>query len=199
MKTINHSFKIAGYLFVCAAALSVFSCGSAKVEEPAPVVEEKKEPVVEVAEVVPEPVVQAPVDDEYARSVGDVSVSRDTFEEDKSKILRIIDELSKVMNEMDYRLWLKYVDSESVNYYSQPSNLKKAQARLPVKGLKLNSLQDYFKYVFVPARRGRNVTEIRYISDNYIKAIQVQENQDIVYYYFNKINGFWMVHIPPID
>ncbi|MBQ0050668.1 MAG: hypothetical protein KBT11_01225, partial [Treponema sp.] len=71
--------------------------------------------------------------------------------------------------------------------------------RLPVKGLKLNSLQHYFKYVFVPARKGKSVTEIRYVSDNYIKAIQVQEEQDIVYYYFNRIDGFWMVNIPKID
>ncbi len=203
MKTVKYS--VLKTLCCGTAALLFFSCGSSNVE-PAPVKAEENPVVVEEKQTppaaddpVPEPVVQNDADDEYSRSVGAVSVSRDTFAEDKARILKIIEDLSKVMRDMDYKSWLTYVDAESINYYSQSSNLKKAQSRLPVKGLKLNNLQDYFKYVFVPARRDRTVTEIRYISDKYIKAIQVQENQDIVYYYFNKINGYWMVHIPPIE
>jgi hypothetical protein len=60
--------------------------------------------------------------------------------------------------------------------------------------------------VFIPARAGKAVPEIRYISDTYIKAVQVNEpatetteEQSTVYYYFNKINGRWMVHLPPIE
>lgn len=194
--------------------------------EPAPVIEEiKEEPAVEVKEeepVIQEPQVEVPpaeeikeeppaaeevpavpeevpADDEYSRSVGTVHISRDTFEEDKERVLEIISKLDIVMKDFDYRSWLTYVDKQSIDYWSRPVNLKKAQNRLPVKGLKLSSLQDYFKYVFVPARKGRKVTEIRYISDNYIKAIEVGEEQDIVYYYFNKINGQWMVNLPPIE
>lgn len=167
------------------------------VEEPAPAVEEPAPAVVE------EPTVEEPVDDEYSRSVGDVQVSRDTFLDDKEKVLQIISELDAIMkdpgNNKSYSAWLGYVDQESINYWKLRKNLQKAEKRLPVRGIKLQSLQDYFKQVFVPARRGREVTEIRYISDTYIKAIQVQEKQDIVYYYFNKIGGKWMVHIPPID
>lgn len=163
--------------------------------EPVPEPEPKVEEVEEVKE---EPKKEEPKD-EYERSVGDVDVSRDTFEEDKGKILEIISELDKVMKDFDYRSWLNYVDKQSIDYWSRPANLKKAQSRLPVKGLRLTSLQDYFKYVFVPARKGRKVTEIRYVSDTYIKAIEVGEDQDIVYYYFNKINGSWMVNLPPIE
>lgn len=167
-------------------------------KEPEPAAEPQPEPVVEEPEKEdaakePEP------EDEYSRSVGDVSVSRDTFAEDKEKILEIISELDTVMKNFDYRSWLTYVDQESIDCWSKPANLRKAQNRLPVKGLRLTSLQDYFKYVFVPARKGRKVTEIRYISDTYIKAIEVGQEQDIVYYYFNKINGRWMVNIPPLE
>lgn len=173
-----------------------------QVAEPEPVQEPEvvSEPVQE-----PEPSVEIPKqkkaepEDEYSRSVGDVSVSRDTFAEDKEKILAIISELDVVMKNSDYRSWLTYLDKESIDYWSRPANLRKAQNRLPVKGLRLTNLQDYFKYVFIPARKGRKVTEIRYVSDTYIKAIEVGEEQDIVYYYFNKINGRWMVNIPPLD
>lgn len=217
--SFESKIKIFSALVSFFAAFSLLSCGTVKeaavppaeipaetekpagpeiaVEEPCPVVVE--EPVPE--EVAEEPAVEeVPVaEDEYARSVGNVSVSRDTFAEDKERVLKIISELDTVMKDFDYKSWLRYVDKETIDYWSRPVNLKKAQNRLPVRGLRLNSLEDYFKYVFVPARKGREVTEIRYISDKYIKAIQTGSEQDIVYYYFNKINGFWMVNIPPID
>ncbi|WP_191014724.1 hypothetical protein [Treponema zioleckii] len=138
-------------------------------------------------------------EDEYARSVGDVQVSKDDFKKDKTNVLAVIDDLAKVMADKDFKTWLQYVDSSSTQYWSQGVNLKKAQKRLPIKGLQLRTLEDYFKYVFIPSRSGREVTEIRYISDSYIKAVQVQDNTDIIYYYFNKIDGIWKLHLPPID
>ncbi len=214
MKKIKIESKIKKILALASfsAVFSLFSCGTVKEvaetaveaeepEETSPVEPEKvaEEPVVEETAVEEAGVEEAAPDDEYERSVGNIPVSRDTFAEDKERVLKIISELDTVMKDFDYRSWLRYVDKETIDYWSRPANLKKAQGRLPVKGLRLNSLEDYFKYVFVPARKGREVTEIRYISDKYIKAIHAGSDQDIVYYYFNKIDGFWMVNIPPID
>lgn len=207
------SIMMKSRLFLPVVLLSVFtlssisiSCKSTKVEEPAtpapapaPVVEEapKVEPEPAIQE---EPVVQPQEDDEYTRSVGSVAVDRNTFTNDKEEIQRIIKTLDGIMKDMDYKSWVTYVDQESIDHWSNPSNLKKAQNRLPVKGLKLKSLRDYFRFVFVPARVGKEITEIRYISDTYVKAVQVRDEQDdLVYYYFNKIDGHWMVHIPPIE
>ena len=194
-------FCVVGFAFAGAA----LSCGSTNVA-PAPLVEEAPaepevapEPETPVAEPEPEPV----VDDEYSRSVGDVAVDRDTFIDDKEQVLKIIAELDTVMRSKDYNSWLTYVDKESINYWMLRKNLQKAEKRLPVKGIKLRELKDYFNYVFLPARAGRTVSEIRYISDTYIKAVQVQgegeSEQVTVYYYFNKIDGRWMVHLPPIE
>ena len=187
----------------------------------APVVEEKKtEKVVEVEKPAPkeekpapepEKVVEAPKAeepkpvetkaqvDEYTRSVGDISVSKDDFAKDKKEILRIIEELDVIMRDKNYSAWLTYIDSESIEYWQKPANLKKAQKRLPVKGLSIRNLQDYFRYVFIPSRQGRTISEIRYESSTYVKAVQVVEEEDIVFYYFNKINGKWMLHLPPIE
>lgn len=208
----------------------MFSCGSVKVAvpapepespeveiapeeppatqepEPVPVPAPEPEPVPEPEpipepEPTPEPVQEQPVDDEYSRSVGEVAVSRDTFLDDKTKVLQIISELDVIMKDLNYKAWLPYVDQESIDYWKLRKNLQKAEKRLPVKGVKLQNLEDFFKKFFVPARRGRSITEIRYISDSYIKAVQVDEKKkdEIVYYFFNKINGKWMVHIPPVD
>ena len=180
------------------SSLFFASCGSTKVE-PAPAQDAAVEQPAPSAET-------KPVNDEYSRSVGNVTVSKDTFEADKAEIISIITKMNSIMKDFDYQSWLLYVDDESKEYWSKPSNLRKAQSKLPVKGLRLNNLHDYFKYVFVPARAGRDVTEIRYVSDTCVKAVQVvedatetEEEKTLVYYFFNKINGHWAVHLSEIE
>ncbi len=137
-------------------------------------------------------------DDEYHRSVNDIEVTKETFAEDKTEIMKIIGELASIMSDGDYNSWIKYIDSESVKYWSNSQNLGRASKMLPVKGLRMNNLRDYFTYVFVPSRKGRQVDEIRYISKESVKAVQVSGSTDIVYYYFTKVAGSWLVHIPPL-
>ncbi len=173
------------------------------------VVEKTPEPVVEEKTVVEEkktaPVVETRNKaeyDEYERSLGSVSseITIEEFEEDKSTILAIIKKLETVMKNKDYKTWLTYVDDASVKYWSTKKNLQKAQSRLPVKGLYLNNLQDYFKYVFIPSRNGRRVDEIRYETKETVKVVQVNDDSDTVYYYFKKSsNGAWKLHLPPIS
>ena len=135
---------------------------------------------------------------EYERSVGTADVSVDTFTKDKAEIRRIIQELDVVMQEYNYKAWLTYLDADSISYWSKKANLTAAQKKLPIKGLQLRTLEDYFKYVFVPSRKGKEIKEeLRYISDKNLQAVQVQEDEAvIVYYNFNKIDDAWKLHIP---
>ncbi len=181
------------------------------VPEPAPVPEQKTEP--EPAPV-PEPQTQQKpekeeiievkkedkrAENEYERSTSNVSVSKEVFEEDKTRILAMIDELDAVMKNVNYKGWLTYLDETSKNYWSRKANLQKASSKLPRKGLMLRSLEDYFKFVFIPARIGRTVDEIRYETETQVKVVQVGEEADIVYYNFLKENGKWKLRIPPIS
>lgn len=196
MKT-NKLIKIAG-LFVAAAA-GLTGCESAKVEpQPAPVQKTEEESSIDV--IIDEEVIgSVSEDDEYTRSTSNVSVSKEVFTDDKKKILDIIADLDVIMKEMDYGAWVIYLDEESAAYWSRRANLQKAASRLPVKGLKLNSLQDYFKFVFVPSRAGHTVDEIRYETESLVKAVQVSDETDVVYYNFHKIDGKWKLSLPPID
>ena len=135
---------------------------------------------------------------EYSRSTQDVDVPRDVFSFDKNSILTVISSLSEVMDKYNYEEWLKYIDPASIKYWSNKNNLVQASKRLPIKGQMLNNLYDYFRFVFVPSRRGREVDEIRYISLDQIKAVQMREDQDVVYYNFIKVNGKWMVKLPTL-
>ncbi|MBR6154561.1 MAG: hypothetical protein IKQ43_09025 [Treponema sp.] len=138
--------------------------------------------------------------EEYERSVGKSTTSAVTmqvFEEDKKDILNIISKLDTVMKNRDYKSWLTYLNDESIRYWSNRKNLAKAESRLPVKGLQLSNLEDYFKYVFIPSRSGRRVDEIRYENDKQVKAVQVNGSTDVVYYNFEKnANGVWKLRLP---
>ena len=172
---------------------------------PEPVVEVIPEPEPEpepIVEVVPEPVKNID-DDEYFRSINSIegdSVTKEEFSDDKTAILEIIEDLSDIMEKKDAQRWLVYIEPASKEYYSNITNLKKAQKKLPNKSVSLNNITDYFKYVFIPSRKRSQVDEIRYISKSSIKAVQVKDDKSIVvYYYFTKVDGKWLIHLPTIS
>lgn len=144
-------------------------------------------------------------DEEYLRSINDIEtsdeiVSVQEFNDDKAEILSIINELSDVMKNFEFENWKTYMSPASLEYYTNPVNLRKAQKKLPDKTIQLKGLKDYFKYVFIPSRKVSKVEEIRYISKNYTKAVEVREDgTTVVYYYFVKENGKWKVKLPDIS
>lgn len=197
-------------LFALILGVCLVSCGSAPAEEKAkpeaPVEKETKTSVDEVedvedeVELINEEVKAEEDEEEYLRSTQALSaeelVTKDEFAEDKAEILRIIKELQKVMEKEDVEDWLNYVDTASKNFYSIPANIRKVQKKLPNKAIVLNGIGDYFKYVFIPSRKNREITEIRYISKTNTKAVQVNEDHSITrYYQFIKVNGKWYVQL----
>ena len=143
-------------------------------------------------------------DDEYFRSIAALdettTVTKQEFTDDKRDILEIISELAIIMETKDTLSWLNYIDEESKEYYKNPVNLRKAQRKLPNKLIELKTIEDYFKYVFIPARRNSQIDEIRYISKNHVKAVQIREDlPDAIYYEFRKQGDKWLIYIPPVE
>lgn len=201
------TFKL--FLAILMTCCLLFSCASTEVEqevvvEEIPVIVEPEVPVenpetevvVQPEEIIPEPVISKE-DQEYSRSVTDlgIEVSKETFNTDKSEILEIIEKLSGIMKHKDYAAWLNYLTTESKTFWSNQQNLAIVSQRLPIKNYRLKNLQDYFEKVFIPSRIGRVVDEIRYVSTTKVKAVQYTEEQDIIYYYFEKIDGRWYLHL----
>ena len=204
--------KIFIFLAITVCSLALISCGSKPAEEkpepaaPAPTQEEIQieSDEDEVVDIVEEPVnLNTEDDEEYIRSTNNLTeeeaVSKDEFAEDKATILRIISEMQKIMEKEDFNAWIKYIAPDSIRYYSNPVNIKKAQKKLPNKSIQLNGIEDYFKYVFIPARKRSEVTEIRYVSKTNIKAVELKDNGKVIsYYQFVKIDGKWLIHIPSL-
>ena len=194
MKQIRIATGIA--VMVLSAALT--GCASTEKIAPAPGPSPQTENPPVSEQETPHAEIPVPADDEFARSTADVDITKETFEEDKHDILEIIKNLDKVMSDGNYTEWRNYLDKESIDYWSQSANLQKASQRLPVKGLKLSNLSDYFKYVFIPSRKGRRIDEIRYETPTRIKVVQVKDDTDTVYYNFYRIGDSWKIHLPQI-
>lgn len=156
----------------------------------------------------PQPQETTEDDLEYQRSINKIeggAVSKETFNADKAAIMQKIAELNVIMTKKDYNSWLKYISADSKKYWSDAYTLSKASEKLPkeLKGLKLKNLSDYFNYVFIPSRKGRQIDEIRYNSAESVKAVQVTKTDDdktkiTVYYNFVKEGGDWKVDLPPL-
>ena len=135
----------------------------------------------------------AAVKSEYERSVGNVKVSESVFKADKSEILAIIADLAVIMQRKEYKKWEAYLTPESKKYWSTPKNLIAVVPPGRQSGLK--NMPDYFLYVFIPSRTGARVDEIRYMSETSIKAVHREDNRDVIYYYFKKVDGKWFLSI----
>lgn len=155
------------------------------------------EPQVELAPQVDE---VPEMDPEYSRSIGELSseVSYDTFQTDKSDILKIIAQLDESMKNRNYDAWKDYLTPDSILYWSSRLNLQILATRLPDDDVLLRNLSDYFIRMFIPSRMDRVVNEIRYISTTQVKAVQVQDDTDIIYYEFKKMDGKWLVELPTL-
>jgi len=165
----------------------------AKVEEtpakPEPVIE-KKEPVVEAK---PEPVEEK---NTVIAEFEGVTITKETYDQTKTEMEKIVEKLNRITATKDYAQWTTFLSEEYKQQYSQPLTLRKVSEALPVKGIKLKSLRDYFMYVFVPSRQNVRVDDIRFVSPTRVDVIMKQANVSLLVYGLENINGSWKL-IPP--
>lgn len=170
--------------------------------ESVPVIEEPAEPEPEPE---PEPVAEE-IDDEYHRSISSLSgdeafyISPEVFEEDKNQIFKVINDLDRVMKKKDFDSWLTYLTPESAEYWSNRHNLLELSRHMFSGGdFHINNIREYFELFFIPARRGRLVDEIRYVTPDYVKVVQYKNKTDVIYYFFEKQDGEWKLKLDTLN
>lgn len=171
-------------------------------EEPAFQLFIDEEPDIVSVEEEPDPVTEYFSDtarqEEYIRSTSNLAdddlviVPPEVFEEDKDQIFYIIDNLANIMKKKDAQAWIAYLCPESYEYWSNRHNLLELSRNLyATDSPRINNIKEYFELFFIPARRGRVVDEIRYVTPDYVKVVQYKNNTDIIYYFFEKVDGEW--------
>ena len=109
----------------------------------------------------------------------------------KTEMEKIVEKLNRITATKDYAQWTTFLSEEYKQQYSQPLTLRKVSEALPVKGIKLKSLRDYFMYVFVPSRQNVRVDDIRFVSPTRVDVIMKQANVSLLVYGLENINGSW--------
>ena len=102
-----------------------------------------------------------------------------------------IADLDQIMKKGDYVRWLTYVSKESKDYWMNAKRLKELEGRLPVKGLKLSGLWDYFKYIFIPASgycAGSMVGRVGLYGFIWTSSLNTSHTNSAWYMYF--VSGF---------
>ena len=157
--------------------------------KPEPVIE-RKEPIVEAK---PEAV------EEKHRVIAEfegVTITKETYDLTKTEMEKIVENLNRITASKDYSQWLTFLSEDYKRLYSQTVTLNKVSEALPVKGIKLKSLKDYFTYVFVPSRQNVRVDDIKFVSPTRVDVIMKQGNVSLLVYGLENVDGSWKL-IPP--
>lgn len=187
------SSNLASLLTVAlASALIAVSCAAA----PKPAVEPGAEPKAAVApapENAPD-AAPAPASPAFDPSAVTKAVKDATFVDVRS----FIDSLNQIIRRQDYDSWLSNLTEDYVRHYSDPDILKQ-YSEYPIikgKGIKLQTLKDYFVNVVYPSRQNDKVDDIEFVGENLIKAITVSPKGDRnILYMLERHGETWKIGI----
>lgn len=121
-----------------------------------------------------------------------VTITKQTFKITKSEIEFVVDDLNRITYAKDYGRWLTYLSDEYRQNFSDPEVLEKVSKSLPVKGIKIKNLKDYFTYVFVPSRQNMRVDDITFVSPTRVYVImEISKDSPAAIYILEKTKGGW--------
>lgn len=151
-----------------------------EIEKPKPVIKtpKKEEPITKLEE-------------EVVATFGEIKITKKDYVDTKSEIEFVVDELNEITKTKKYDKWLNYLSKEYFEYFSQSNVLKSVSEQLPIKGIKLNSLKDYFNYVFVPSRKNIRVDDITFTSPKKVNVIMRNNGVKLLIYSLEKQNENW--------
>ncbi|MGC9311663.1 MAG: hypothetical protein ACP5IA_03150 [Sediminispirochaetaceae bacterium] len=117
------------------------------------------------------------------------------YEKTKKDLSVLVDELNRIIASQDYEEWLEYLTTDYITYYSDPDVLNElSQSPLMTKyNIKLRSLKDYFDYVVVGSRKDVHIDDINAISDRKVKVYMIVNDEPIVVYTLEKVDGRWKI------
>jgi hypothetical protein len=121
-----------------------------------------------------------------------VTITKKTFQNTKTEMEIVVEELNKITFQRDYVKWLTWLSEEYIQMYSDPEMLQKVSLSLPTKGIKLKNLKDYFDYVFVPSRQNMRVDDIQFVSPTRVYVImEIKPGSPAAIYILEKYPQGW--------
>jgi hypothetical protein len=130
--------------------------------------------------------------DEVVAQFDTIAITKKTYQSTKTEMQTVVEELNKITFSHDYERWLTWLSEEYIQTYSNQAFLERASANLPVKGIKLKTLRDYFDYVFVPSRQNMRVDDIQFVSPIRVYVImEIMPKSPAAIYILEKTSAGW--------
>lgn len=195
------------FLGLCLVLILIGSCASAPETKPIPAAEaqvnEEKPQQAQKTAVVEKPVegvkpqaeVPKSADEEVIAQFEGVSITKKDKEIAKSEIEEVVKKLNDITAKKDYGRWRYWLSTEYKKEFSKPEVLKKASEGLPsnLKGKQLKSIEDFFYYVFVPARQNGRVDDIEYLTPTKVRVFKIEPKRTLIFYNLEKIDNRWLL------
>jgi hypothetical protein len=167
-------------VFIILGLFFGFSCKTAPepVETPFAAV-----PEAPSAEAVPPPVAVPAAEEEAPPEVfNPAAITQELHDSTKQEVEAVIRQLNTINRNKDYRSWLTWLDEGYAGEIGNPAflEIQSQSPRLVQQNTALKSLQDYFLYVFIPARQNARVDDIEFISPHKVRVITVTQRRQPV-------------------
>lgn len=120
-----------------------------------------------------------------------VKITKEAHAQTKSEIELVVDELNHITAKKDYNRWLSFLAPSYKEMYSDQVTLKAASEALPIKGIKLKTLRDYFLYVFVPSRQNVKVDDIQFLSPTQVNVLMLHGKDLLLVYRIENTEDGW--------
>jgi len=112
------------------------------------------------------------------------------------EIKALVSKMNAIIDKKAFSEWLPYLDDAYLNTYSDPQRLKDYSANSPFlkgNGIKLNSLEDYFRFVVVPSRAKVAVDDITFVDENRVEVWTVVDNERLLLYLLKLYGNSWKI------
>lgn len=194
MKTPAVPFFVIFTLLLCSCATK-----PEPISEPEPILpvlaettaEQEIKPIME-PEVVAGDQVSEVSDDEVVAKFDNVTITKETFKTTKTELETVVNDLNRVTFSRDYNRWLTFLSDEYRTTFSDPAVLAEVSANLPIKGIQLKTIKDYFNYVFVPSRQNMRVDDIKFVSPTRVYVImEISPGSTAAIYIIEKFGEQW--------
>lgn len=160
-------------------------------EETVPAPDTTVQVEVQPAETPDFPVQEDPNEDIVAQ-FENVTITKQTFNNTKTELEVVVNDLNRITFSRDYNSWLGYLSPEYRANFSDPQVLAEVSANLPIKGIQLRSIKDYFNYVFVPSRQNMRVDDIQFVSPTRVYVImEISPGNPAAIYIIEKFGNTW--------
>lgn len=150
-------------------------------------------PTVSVAPPNPQPKEEPKPEDIVVATFGEITITKKDYIDTKAEVELVVEELNKITAASDYSDWLKYLSDDYRKHYSNKAALQETSKQLPIKGITLNTLHDYFTYVFVPARKNVRVDDITFTSATTVDVIMKTSSKWYYVYTLEKEKNGWKI------